>query len=109
MTSRQIAQLYERYAIPVYNRNGIAVSMASGSWLWDMEGKKYLDFFPGWGVNALGHCHPAIARTIQAQAKRLIHVPNTFYHEPHARLAEELVTSSFEGKVFFTNSGAESI
>ncbi len=109
MNTHQIAKAYERYAIPVYNRNGIAVARASGSWVWDQEGKRYLDLFPGWGVNALGHCHPHVVKAIQTQAKRLIHVPNTFYHEPHARLAQELIKNSFDGKVFFTNSGAEAV
>ena len=109
MKTAQIAKLYEQYAIPVYNRNGIAVARAHGSWLWDQEGKRYLDFFPGWGVNALGHCHPHVVKTVQAQAKRLLHVPNTFYHEPHARLAQALVKRSIQGKVFFTNSGAEAV
>ena len=109
MSTKKIAKLYERYAIPVYNRLGIAVARARGSWLWDEEGKRYLDLFPGWGTNALGHCHPAIIRTVGTQVKRLIHVPNTFYHEPQAKLAEALVKSSFPSKVFFTNSGAEAV
>lgn len=105
----QIAALYDRYAIPVYNRLGIAVRKASGSWLWDQEGKRYLDFFPGWGVNLLGHCHPRIVKAVQKQVANLIHVPNTFYHEPQARLSEALVKRSFESKTFFTNSGAEAV
>ncbi len=109
MNAKKIAALYDRYAIPVYNRNGVAVARASGSWVWDSEGRRYLDFFPGWGVNSLGHCHPRIVKALRTQAQRLIHVPNTFYHEPHARLAEALVKSSFPGKVFFTNSGAEAV
>ena len=109
MKTAKIAKLYKRYLIPVYNRNGIAAARGSGSWLWDQEGKRYLDFFPGWGVNALGHCHPEIVKILQAQAKRLLHVPNTFYNEPHALLAEGLVKNSFDGKAFFSNSGAESV
>lgn len=109
MKTSQIQALYDRYAIPVYNRLGIAVRKASGSWLWDEEGKRYLDFFPGWGVNALGHCHPRIVKAVEKQVKRLIHVPNTFYHEPQARLCEALSKRSFEGKAFFTNSGAEAV
>ncbi|MBI3332579.1 MAG: aspartate aminotransferase family protein [Candidatus Omnitrophica bacterium] len=109
MTTRQIAALYQRYAIPVYNRLGIAAARGSGSWIWDQEGRRYLDMFPGWGTNALGHCHPKVVKAVQAQVKRLIHVPNTFYHEPQARLAEALVKSSFAGKAFFSNSGAESV
>ena len=109
MKTRQIAALYDRYAIPVYNRLGIAVARAKGSWLWDETGKKYLDLFPGWGTNALGHCHPAVVQAVREQAGRLIHVPNTFYNEPQARLSEALVKSSFPGKVFYSNSGAESV
>ena len=109
MKTKQIATLYEKYAIPVYNRLGIAAARARGSWLWDQEGRRYLDLFPGWGANALGHCHPAIARAVRNQAQRLIHVPNTFYHEPQARLAEALVKSSFPSKAFFTSSGAEAV
>lgn len=109
MNTKQIANLYDRYVIPVYNRLGIAAARGSGSWLWDQEGKRYLDFFPGWGVNALGHCHPAVAKAVSVQVKRLIHVANTYYHEPQARLAEGLIQSSFDGKAFFTNSGAEAV
>ena len=109
MTTEQIAALYEQYAIPVYNRLGIAAARGSGSWLWDQEGKRYLDMFPGWGADALGHCHPAVVKKVREQVKRLIHVPNTFYHEPQARLAEALIKSSFPGKTFFSNSGAESV
>ncbi len=109
MKTKQIAQLYEQYAIPVYNRLGIAAARGSGSWLWDAEGNKYLDLFPGWGVGALGHCHPHIVKKVQEQVKKLIHVPNTFYNEPHAILARELVKKAFPGKIFISNSGAESV
>ena len=106
---KRIAALYDQYAIPVYNRLGIAADRAKGSWLWDSTGRRYLDLFPGWGTNALGHCHPAVVRAVRRQVGRLIHVPNTFYHEPHARLAEALIKASFPGKLFFSNSGAESV
>ncbi len=109
MKTKQVAALYDRYAIPVYNRLGICAARAKGSWLWDAEGRKYLDLFPGWGTNALGHCHPAVVKAVKTQVGRLIHVPNTFYNEPQARLSEALVKSSFPGKVFYSNSGAESV
>ncbi len=109
MRTQQIARLYDRYAVPVYNRLGIAAARASGSWITDAEGKRYLDLFPGWGTNALGHCHPAVVKRVREQVGRLIHVPNTFYHEPQARLSELLVKSSFPGKCFYSNSGAESV
>ncbi|MBI3318182.1 MAG: aspartate aminotransferase family protein [Candidatus Omnitrophica bacterium] len=109
MRTADIEKLYEQYVIPVYNRNGICVARGSGSWVWDQEGKRYLDLFPGWGVNILGHCHPLLVKAVQSQAKRLLHVPNTFYHQPQAELARELIALSFKGKAFFSNSGAESV
>lgn len=109
MRTREIARLYDRYAIPVYNRLGIAAARARGSWVWDAEGRRFLDLFPGWGTNALGHCHPAVVQAVKTQAGRLIHVPNTFYHEPQARLSQLLVKSSFPSKCFYVNSGAEAV
>ncbi|MBI3322207.1 MAG: aspartate aminotransferase family protein [Candidatus Omnitrophica bacterium] len=109
MRTQQIARLYDRYAIPVYNRLGIAAARAKGSQVWDAEGKLYLDLFPGWGTNALGHCHPAVVKAAREQVGRLIHMPNTFYNEPQARLSELLVKSSFPGKCFYVNSGAEAV
>ncbi len=109
MTTKQIEKLYEKFSIPVYNRLGIAAARGSGSWLWDQGGRRYLDLFPGWGVNALGHCHPHVVKTVQRQVKRLIHVPNTFYHEPQARLSEMLIRNSIDGKTFFVSSGAEAV
>ncbi|MFQ5680678.1 MAG: aspartate aminotransferase family protein, partial [Candidatus Omnitrophota bacterium] len=69
--------------------------------------RKYLDFFPGWGVSNLGHCHPKVASAIKNQVDKLIHLPNNFYSLPQARLAKEIIYHSFPGKVFFCNSGAE--
>ncbi len=109
MTTKKIAGLYDQYVIPVYNRLGIAVARGAGSFLWDLEGKRYLDLFPGWGTQALGHCHPHLVKAVREQAGKLIHVPNTFYHEPQARLSEALIKNSFPGKTFFSNSGAESV
>ncbi len=109
MKTKQVAALFDKYAIPVYNRNGIVAARAKGSWVWDAEGKKYLDLFPGWGTTALGHCHPAVVKAVQQQVKTLIHVPNTFYNEPQARLSEALIKSGFPGKAFYCNSGAESV
>ena len=109
MRTKQIAALYNQYAIPVYNRLGIVAVRGSGSWLWDADGNKYLDLFPGWGVGTLGHCHPHVVKKVQEQVKKLIHVPNTFYNEPHAILSRELVKKAFPGKIFVSNSGAESV
>jgi len=98
---------YDQYVLGTYTRNPIVVERGEGSWVWDAEGKKYLDFFPGWGVSSLGHCHPAVVEAVRQQAGRLLHMPNNFYNEWQGRLARKIVEQSFPGKVFFGNSGAE--
>ncbi len=90
-----------------YSRQPIVLVGGEGCWVWDIEGKKYLDFITGIAVTNLGHRHPAIINAIEEQSRRLIHVSNLFYIEPQVELAEILVKNSFADKVFFCNSGAE--
>ncbi|HWC90666.1 MAG TPA: aspartate aminotransferase family protein, partial [Pirellulales bacterium] len=71
------------------------------------EGRRYLDFFPGWGCNLLGHCPPPVVRAVQEQVATLIHVPNTWYMEAQGRWAKALSERSFGGQAFFCNSGTE--
>ena len=104
-----VAHLYDQYVMPTYARIGVTAVRGQGSLLWDAQGREYLDFFPGWGVSSLGHCPPAIVKAVQRQVARLIHVPNSFYSEPQALLAKTLIQASFDGKVFFSNSGAEAV
>ncbi|OGX40424.1 MAG: acetylornithine aminotransferase [Omnitrophica WOR_2 bacterium RIFCSPHIGHO2_02_FULL_68_15] len=104
-----IAHWYEQYVMPTYLRVGLTIARGRGSSLWDTAGRRYLDFFPGWGVSSLGHCPPAVVRAVRQQVGTLIHVPNSCYHAPQARLAKGLVESAFDGKVFFSNSGAEAV
>jgi acetylornithine/N-succinyldiaminopimelate aminotransferase len=78
-----------------------------GSFLWDDSGKRYLDFMQGWAVNCLGHCPPAIADALAAQAKLLLTPSPAFYNAPSLTLAKALVDHSCFDQVFFTNSGAE--
>jgi predicted acetylornithine/succinylornithine family transaminase len=75
--------------------------------VWDDQGRQYLDFFPGWGCNVLGHCPPRVVEAVQRQVAELIHVPNTWHTEVQGRWAQLLSERSFDGKVFFCNSGAE--
>ena len=75
--------------------------------VWDVDGKEYLDFTAGWGVDNLGHCHPAVTKAIREQAETLLQTSNQFYTLPQLRLAEALVENSCMDKVFFGNSGAE--
>ncbi len=90
-----------------YRRQPVVIERAEGSWVWDVSGKKYLDFFSGLAVNNLGHCHPAVVKAVAAQLKKIIHASNVYYTQPQILLAKELVVRSFPGKVFFCNSGAE--
>lgn len=106
-SSAEIIELFERYVVPNYRRYPIALVRGEGSYVWDAEGKRYLDFFPGWGCNLLGHCPEPIVRSVQEQMATLIHVPNTWYTEAQGRWAEALSEKSFGGQAFFCNSGAE--
>ena len=78
-------------------------------WVYDTEGKAYLDFLGGIAVNALGHCHPAVVEAIQEQAAKLLHVSNLYHTAPQALLARDLVESSTADRVYFCNSGAEAV
>jgi acetylornithine aminotransferase/acetylornithine/N-succinyldiaminopimelate aminotransferase len=102
-----VQQLFQQYVVPSYGRFELALSHGQGSWLWDVNGKRYLDLGGGIAVNALGHAHPEIADTLAAQARKLVHISNLYYHEPQGRLAQKIVSHLAEGKVFFCNSGAE--
>ncbi len=106
-SSRETIAQFERYVIPNYRRFPVCLVRGEGSWVWDAEGNRYLDFFPGWGCNLLGHCPPRIVEAVREQVGKLIHVPNTWYMEPQGILAEELSKRSFDGQCFFCNSGAE--
>jgi predicted acetylornithine/succinylornithine family transaminase len=105
--SPDTAALFQRYVIPNYRRFPVSLERGEGSWVWDDEGNRYLDFFPGWGCNLLGHCPPHVVQAIQDQAARLIHVPNTWHTEAQGQWAKLLSERSFGGQAFFCNSGAE--
>jgi len=103
----EIFQVYKENIMPTYNKVPLVFVKGKGSRLWDIKGKAYLDFFPGWGVGNLGHCHPKVMQGLRDQVSKLIFIPNNYYHPFQARLAKELIYWSFPGKVFFANSGAE--
>jgi len=93
--------------VPTYERNPVLFTHGRGVHLWDSNGKKYLDFLSGIGVNALGHAHPAVQKIISIQAGKLIHTSNLFFHEYQAELAKKLARISGFDKAFFCNSGTE--
>src|ERR1700752_3665727 len=105
----EIIELEKRYLIPTYSRYPVAFEKGKGVFLFDFEGKEYLDFVSGLGVNALGHAHPRIVKTIREQAARLIHISNLYYNEYQGRLAERLCQLSGFDCAFFSNSGTEAM
>jgi acetylornithine/N-succinyldiaminopimelate aminotransferase len=108
-TLEQIAELERKYLLQTYNRYPVVLSRGKGVFVYDTEGKRYLDFVSGLGVNALGHAHPRIVKAIREQAAKLIHVSNLYYHEYQGRLAEKLCALSGLNRAFFSNSGTEAI
>ena len=108
MKKQAIFDNFNEFVCSTYTRTKAVFVKGKGSILTDIDGKKYLDFFPGWGVNNVGHCHPKVMAGVRDQIDKLIFVPNNFYHPNQVKLAREIVFHSFSGKVFFCNSGAES-
>jgi predicted acetylornithine/succinylornithine family transaminase len=109
-TSAQIIDLFGKYVIGNYTRFPVCLVRGEESHVWDAEGRRYLDFFPGWGCDLLGHCPPRVVEAVRDQVDRLIHVPNTWYTEPQGLLAEALIKrSGLAGKCFFCNSGTEAV
>ena len=107
MSSEETIAESGEYLMNTYGRYPIALARGKGSWVWDENGKKYLDFITGIAVNNLGHCHPNIVRAVTAQCRTLMQVSNLFHLEKQAELARLLVENSFADKVFFCNSGTE--
>jgi acetylornithine/N-succinyldiaminopimelate aminotransferase len=107
MDSQNLMQQSQNHICQTYNRYNLAIARGSGCYLYDQEGRQYLDFVAGIAVCNLGHCPMEIARVMYEQAQQLVHVSNLYYTEPQVRLAEALTGSCFADKVFFCNSGAE--
>jgi acetylornithine/N-succinyldiaminopimelate aminotransferase len=108
MTSAETIELFSQYVIGNYRRFPVCLVRGEGSYVWDAEGKRYLDFFPGWGCNLLGHCPPRVVAAVREQVGKMIHVPNTWYMEAQGLLAQALVErSGLDAQCFFCNSGTE--
>ncbi len=107
--SNEIIELSKKYIFNTYSREPIVLTEGRGCYVYDMEGKEYLDFLGGIAVTVLGHSHPAVTQAIKRQAGKLLHVSNIYYIENQALLAQLLVNNSFADCAFFCNSGAESI
>lgn len=108
MTSTEVIGTFNRYVIQNYTRYPVCLTRGEGSYVWDAEGNRYLDLFPGWGCGLIGHCPPRVVKAVQEQVAELIHVPNTWYTASQGQLARALSErSTFDGRAFFCNSGTE--
>ncbi len=107
MTTQETIELFNQYVIANYGRLPRVMVKGEGCYLWDADGNKILDMFPGWAVSGIGHCPPKVVEAVRRQVGELIHIDNTFYSEPQGRLAQMLSARAFGGKCFFCNSGAE--
>jgi acetylornithine/N-succinyldiaminopimelate aminotransferase len=108
-TTKAVLDQFQEYVIPNYTRLPMVVVRGEGSRVWDADGREYLDLFPGWGVNLLGHCPPAVVEAVREQAGTLLHMPNNYYTPQQGELAQVLSERSFGGQCFFCNSGAEAV
>jgi predicted acetylornithine/succinylornithine family transaminase len=107
MNTKEMIQQYEDFVIKTYTRIPVVIVKGKGLKVWDLDGNEYLDFFPGWAVSGLGHCHPRVVNAVRNYLKKIIHVPNNYYNMLQGKLAQRIVEHSFKGKAFFCNSGAE--
>lgn len=108
ITDQLIALDKARY-VQTFRRYPIVLKKGQGAKVWDVEGKEYIDLLAGIAVNNVGHCHPKVVKAIQEQAATLMHISNFYLSEPQAHLADKLVQLSGMPRVFFSNSGAESV
>jgi predicted acetylornithine/succinylornithine family transaminase len=104
-----VVDLERDYLLQNYSRSPLTLARGKGCYLYDAQGRRYLDFITGIGVNALGYAHPRITKVIKEQAGRLIHSSNLFYNEYQGRLAKRLVEMTGLRRVFFSNTGSESV
>jgi len=105
--TKRIRELFERNVVPSYARFDLVLERGEGSYVWDIDGRRYLDLAGGIAVCSLGHAHPEITKALAEQSQKLIHVSNLYYTEPQGQLAKRIVDLIAPGCVFFCNSGAE--
>jgi predicted acetylornithine/succinylornithine family transaminase len=106
-SNQNIRAMFEKFVVPSYARFDLVLERGEGSYVWDADGKRYLDLGGGIAVCALGHANAEIADTLNEQARKLVHVSNLYYNELQGRLAQRIVDLIAPGRVFFCNSGAE--
>ncbi len=107
--NKHYQELDTKYYLQTFKRFPLTLSRGSGAHVWDVEGNEYIDMMGGIAVNGVGHCHPKVVRAIQQQAEKLIHISNFYLSEPQVALSAKLIQLSVLDRVFFANSGAESV
>jgi len=105
----QVMDLERQYLVQNYSRYPLVLRRGKGCYVYDVNGKRYLDLISGIGVNALGHAHPRILRVIRSQAALMLHSSNLYYHEYQGPLAKRLAEASGLARAFFSNSGTEAV
>ena len=109
LSTQETIEMFDKYVVANYGRLPVVLVRGEGTYVWDADGKRYLDLFSGWAVTSLGHCHPKLVAAVREQVGTLIFMANHLYTQPQGRLAKLLSETSFGGKCFFCNSGAEAI
>jgi predicted acetylornithine/succinylornithine family transaminase len=105
--TKRIHGLFDQFVVPSYSRFELVLERGEGSYVWDVDGKRYLDLAGGIAVCSLGHAHPEITKALTEQSQKLIHVSNLYYNEQQGRLAKRIDDLIALGRIFFCNSGAE--
>jgi acetylornithine aminotransferase/acetylornithine/N-succinyldiaminopimelate aminotransferase len=105
--AEQVHETFEKFVVPSYARFDLVLERGEGSYVWDVDGKRYLDLAGGIAVCSLGHANPEISQALAEQSRKLIHVSNLYYNELQGRLGKRIVDLIAPGRVFFCNSGAE--
>src|SRR6266581_2413240 len=108
-SDQTVMDLERDYLLQNYARYPLVLARGKGCHVYDLAGRRYLDFLAGIGVNALGHAHPRITKVLREQAGLLIHSSNLYYHPYQGPLAKRLVEMSGLARAFFPNSGTEAV
>jgi acetylornithine/LysW-gamma-L-lysine aminotransferase len=108
---QQIMETENRYLANVFSKKPVVLTSGKGALIWDINGKEYLDCASGYGIAALGHCHPKVVEAIKTQAEQLLTCHGSYYNDKRAQFIEKLVKITPKGldKAFLSNSGAESV
>jgi len=109
MGNKEIIEIANSCLTQNYSRQPFALVKGKGMYVWDADGKKYLDFAAGVAVNNLGHCHPAVNKAVQKQLGKLGHTSNLYYTDVQTTFAKSLLDRLYPGKLFFCNSGTEAV